>query len=67
MWLHVLQANLRDGTPYDASAWRHEVLNFTAWWARQPDSYATNPIGDVVALSRQYLEKYTAARGKLFS
>ena len=59
MWLDALNNSLAKGVPIDEAAVRSQIRDWEISWTRQTDGpFATEPHGDVIAISRKLYKKY---------
>lgn len=58
LFMRRLQASLEANTPWDPETWRTELRAWEDAWTRKTDKYATEPVGDSIAVALQLLEKY---------
>eukprot|EP00884_Botryococcus_braunii_P010024 jgi/Botrbrau1/19022/Bobra.0100s0052.2 len=66
LWASFLRKSLESGTPYDARAWREQVLAFSKAWAHNTtETFPISPVGDAVAYSRALFNKYVSANQPL--
>jgi alpha-N-acetylglucosaminidase len=60
-WQRLLDAarvSLRENRPLDSRSYNEELLKWTAGWAEETGSFATEPRGDSIAVARRLWAKY---------
>jgi alpha-N-acetylglucosaminidase len=59
-WLDALQSSLSAGRPIDVKATRARIRDGDVDWTRRHDTYAAEPRGDTIEVSRRLLDRYSA-------